>query len=205
MQRTVWIAISAMIGFGGLTACNKTAKQEAAADKSNTLKEEAQQTAENIKEGAKDAAAEVKEESRQTARDIKEGANEAADKIRDEAAKAADALKAGADKSAAKSNDEAGKVTANIHEALSGDRGKTTADEKLNVRIREAIKVNAVAAKEAGDVKFETTDGHVRIIGTVTASDSKKEIAHVARKVAGLTHVNDDIKVAERAAEAPRD
>ena len=205
MNRLIGLAVSALISMGGLVACNKTARQESAEDKSNSLKQEAQQTAENIKEEAKQAAADVKEGASQTASNIKEGANEAADKIKAEAEKAGDALKEGADKAAAKTSEAARQTSADIHETLTGDRGKTPADEKLNVRIRTALKASVVASKEAGDVKLDTKDGHVTIVGTVASSDGKKEIAHVARKVAGLTHVDDDIKIAQKVGQAAGD
>jgi osmotically-inducible protein OsmY len=226
MLRLSLFALSmALIGF---TACNKSS-QEKANEKSAAVREDAEKAAQDIKENAQDAAAKVKEEAREAASDIKKDASNAAENIRDEAGKANSAVRNTdkGDQASAKVREEsrqaskdvreearqtngdikteARQTARDVREALGIDKGKTDADDKLNNRIRDALKADNATVHEGSDVVLETVNGHVHVRGTVASEDAKKEIASVARKVAGLTHVSDEMKVAERVGAGPRD
>ena len=221
MQRALLFAMSAtLIGF---TGCNKSS-QEKASEKSAEVRQDADKAMQEVKENAQQAADKVEKEAKQAVGEIKENAADAREKIAKEAGKAGDQVRNSADKDdktvrndtrddgrytkgeakadARQTNNdaktEARQTNRDLHEALGMDQGKTAADKKLNDRIRAALKKDATAARDAGDVSLETRDGHVRIKGTVSSEEYKKAIASETRKVAGLTHVTDDIKVAER-------
>jgi osmotically-inducible protein OsmY len=228
MRNALLFAVStALIGAVG---CNKSS-QEKVSEKSAEVRKDAEQAMQDIKEEAQKAADKVQQEARQTAGDIKENAAEARRNIADEADKAGNAIRGSADKDGRRADNEvreearqtdrdvrtearqtsrdakteARQTNRDLHEALGMDQGKTDADKKLNDRIRAALKADKTAARDAGDVTLETANGHVKIKGTVASEESKKEIASVARKVAGLTHVTDDIKVAERVGRGDND
>lgn len=228
MQRALLFALSAtLIGF---TGCNKSS-QEKASEKSAEVRKDADKAMEEVKENAQKATDKVEKEAKQAAGEIKENAADARQKIANEAGKAGDAVRNSADKddktvrtdarddgrtakndakAEARQTDrdvktEARQTNRDVHEALGMDQGKTAADKKLNDRIRAALKRDKTAARDAGDVTLETRDGHVRLKGTVASEDAKKAIASEARKVAGLTHVSDDIKVAERVGQGSSD
>jgi osmotically-inducible protein OsmY len=226
MRNALLYAMSmALIGF---TGCNKSS-QEKASEKSAEVREDADKAMQDIKEDAQKAAAKVQEQAREAVQDIKENAADARKNIANEADKAGNAVSNAVDgdkrrtdadvrddareaKNDAKAESrqtgrdakvEARQTNRDVHEALGMDQGRTEADKKLNDRIRAALK-NA-KTREAGDVTLETVNGHVQLKGTVASEDAKKDIASVARKVAGLTHVTDDIKVAERVGQGAND
>jgi osmotically-inducible protein OsmY len=226
MHRALLFALSgAMIGF---TACNK-ASREKASEKSAEVRQDADKAMKDIKEDAQKATAKVQDEAKQAANDIKDNAADARKNIANEAGKAGDAVRNATDKDGKAVPDErradndngtmrdearqAGKdvktearqTSRDVKEAMGMDQGKTAADKKLNERIRTAIKANKIAARDADDVTLVTEDGHVRLKGTVATEEAKKEIASAARKVAGLTKVNDDVKVAERVGQGSND
>jgi osmotically-inducible protein OsmY len=213
MHRVLLFAMSsALIGF---TGCNKSS-QEKASEKSAEIRKDADKAMEDIKENAQKATEKVEKEAKQAAGEIKENAAEARQKIANETGKLGDSTR---DRSGEAKNDakaearqadrdvrtEARQTNRDVHEALGLDQSKTTADKKLNERIRAALKRDKTAARDAGDVTLETRDGHVRLKGTVASEEAKKAIASQARKVAGLTHVSDDIKVAERVGQGSSD
>jgi len=226
MQRTLLFALSAtLIGF---TGCNKSS-QEKASEKSAEVRQDADKAMQEVKENAQKAADKVEKDAKQAVGEIKENAADAREKIANEASKGSDAIRNSADKDdrtvrtdsrddarAAKNdakaearqtnrdvNTEARQTNRDLHEALGLDQGKTAADKKLNDRIRAAFK--RAGTRDAGDVALETRDGHVRLKGTVASQEEKEAIASQARKVAGLTHVTDDIKVAERVGQGSSD
>lgn len=228
MHRAMLFALSsALIGF---TGCNKSS-QEKASEKSAEVRQDADKAMQDIKENAQKAAEKVQKEAGQAVNEIKSNAADAREKIANEAGKAGDAVRNTADKddrtvsngtrsdAREAKNDakaearqtnrdvqtEARQTNRDLHEGLGMDQGKTAADNKLNDRIRAAFKRNTVATRDGGDVTLETRDGHVKLKGTVASEEAKKEIASVARKVAGLTHVTDDIKVAERVGQGNND
>lgn len=228
MHRALLFAMSAaLIGF---TGCNKSS-QEKASEKSAEVRKDADKAMQDVRENAQKAADKVEKDAKQAVGEIKENAADAREKIANETSKANDAARNTADKNdktvrndtrddarQAKNdakaearqtnrdvNTEARQTNRDVHEALGMDQGKTSADKKLNDRIRAALKRDKTASRDAGDVTLETRDGHVRLKGTVASEDAKKAIASEARKVAGLTHVTDDIKVAERVGQGSSD
>lgn len=213
MHRVLLFALSsALIGF---TGCNKSS-QEKASEKSAEVRKDADKAMQDIKENAQKASDKVEKDAKQAAGEIKENAADAREKIAKETGKLGDSTR---DRSGEAKNDakaearqtnrdvktEARQTNRDVHEALGMDQSKTTADKKLNERIRAALKRDKTAARDAGDVTLETRDGHVRLKGTVASEEAKKAIASQARKVAGLTHVSDDIKVAERVGQGSTD
>jgi osmotically-inducible protein OsmY len=228
MHRALLFALStALIGF---TGCNKSS-QDKASEKSAEVRKDADKAMQDIKENAQKAADKVEKDAKQAAGEIKENAADARQKIANEAAKGSDAVRSTADKDDKSArndargeardakNDakaearqtnrdartEARQTNRDVHEALGMDQGATASDKKLNDRIRAALKRDKTASRDAGDVTLETRDGHVRLKGTVASEEAKKAIASEARKVAGLTHVTDDIKVAERVGQGNND
>jgi osmotically-inducible protein OsmY len=225
MRNPLLFAMSmALIGF---TGCNKSS-QEKAEEKSAEVRKDADKAMQDIKEEAQKAAAKVQDQAREAAKDIKDNATDARNKISNEAGKDANAVnnapaderradarndardakgdaKAESRQTARDTKTEARQTNRDVHEALGMDQGKTEADKKLNDRIRAALKKDKAASRDAGDVTLETVNGHVKLKGTVASSDAKKDVASVARKVAGLTHVTDDIKVAERVGQGSND
>jgi osmotically-inducible protein OsmY len=200
MHRALLLAVSgALLGF---TACNKSS-QEKASEKSAEVRQDADKAMQDIKEDAQKASAKVEDEAKQAAKDIKEKASDARKDIAKESGKASDSVRNEKGEKTVKG--EARQTSRDMKEALGMDQGKTEADKKLNERIRTAIKANKVAARDADDVTLVTEDGHVRLKGTVASEEAKKEIASAARKVAGLTKVNDDVKVAERVGQGAND
>ncbi len=226
MERALLFALSAtLIGF---TGCNKSS-QEKASEKSAEVRQDADKAMQEVKENAQKAADKVEKDAKQAVGEIKENAADARQKIANEASKGSDAIRNSADKddktvrtdsrddareakNDAKAearqtnrdvNTEARQTNRDVHEALGMDQGKTAADKKLNDRIRASLK--RAGTHDAGDVTLETRDGHVRLKGTVASEEDKKAIASQARKVAGLTHVTDDIKVAERVGQGSTD
>lgn len=184
MHRALLFAASAaLIGFAG---CNKSSREKAS-DKSAEVRKDADKAVQDMKEDAQKTTEKVRKE-----------ADQAADKIKSEAADARGKISEEARQTKGDAKTEARQANRDVHEALGMDQGKTAADKKLNDRIRAALKRNKTAARDAGDITLETSEGHVRLKGTVASEEAKKEIASVARKEAGLTHVSDDIKVAER-------
>lgn len=213
MQKAFLFAVPAVML--GLAACNKTS-QEKANESAANVREETREAVKDIKENAQDAAAKVKEESREAVADIKQGAanaiqdvkqaggqageniKEGANTARTDADKTSDELRAEARQTNRDAKTEARQTGRDIKEALGMDQAKTDADGKLNDRIRAALNANAVTARDDDDIALITNDGSVRIKGTVTTEAVKKEIAKVVRDVAGMTKVNDDVKVADR-------
>jgi len=213
MHRVLLFAMSsALIGF---TGCNKSS-QEKASENSAEVRKDADKAMQDIKENAQKASDKVEKEAKQAVGDIKENAADARQKIANETGRVGDSTR---DRSGDAKNDaraearqtnrdaktEARQTNRDVHEALGLDQSKTAADKKLNDRIRAALKRDKTAARDAGDVTLETKDGHVRLKGTVASEEAKKAIASEARKVAGLTHVSDDIKVAERVGQGSTD
>jgi osmotically-inducible protein OsmY len=226
MRNALLFAMStALIGF---TGCNKSS-QEKASEKSAEVRQDADKAMQDIKEEAQKAADKVQDQAREAVKDIKENAADARNKIANETDRNANAVNASATaderradarddardvKNGAKAesrqtgNDmktEARQTNRDLHEGLGMDQGRTEADKKLNDRIRAALKNDKQASRDAGDVTLETVNGHVKLKGTVASEDAKKDVASVARKVAGLTHVTDDIKVAERVGQGNND
>ncbi|MBW8889078.1 MAG: BON domain-containing protein [Fibrobacteres bacterium] len=226
MQRALLFALSAtLIGF---TGCNKSSREKAS-EKSADVRQDADKAMQEVKDNAQKAADKVEKDAKQAVGEIKENAADAREKIANEASKGSDAVRNSTDKDGKTvrtdsrddarqaKNDakaearqtnrdtktEARQTNRDVHEALGMDQGKTAADKKLNDRIRAALKREGT--RDAGDVTLETRDGHVRLKGTVASEDAKKAIASQARKVAGLTHVTDDIKVAERVGQGSTD
>jgi len=211
MHRTLLFALSAtLIGF---TGCNKSSREKAS-EKSAEVRQDADKAIQDVKENAQKAADKVEKDAKQAVGEIKENAAAAREKIANEAGKASDAVRGSADKDdkSVKTETrqtnrdiktEARQTNRDVHEALGMDQGKTAADKKLNDRIRAALKRDGT--RDAGDVTLETRDGHVRLKGTVASEEAKSAIASQARKVAGLTHVTDDIKVAERVGQGSTD
>jgi osmotically-inducible protein OsmY len=226
MRNALLFAMSmSMIGF---TGCNKSS-QEKASEKAAEVREDADKAMQDIKEEAQKAAAKVQDQAREAVSDIKENAADARKNIANEAGKTNDAVNnaAGAnerrtdadvrDDAREAKNDvktesrqtsrdtkvEARQTNRDLHEALGMDQGRTEADKKLNDRIRAALKNNKT--RDAGDISLETVNGNVQLKGTVASEEAKKDIASVARKVAGLTHVTDDIKVADRVGQGAND
>lgn len=191
MQKAFLFAVPAVML--GLAACNKTS-QEKANESAANVREETREAVKDIKENAQDAAAKVKEESREAVADIKQGAANAIQDVKQAGGRAGDDIKEGANTA----RTEARQTGRDIKEALGMDQAKTAADGKLNDRIRAALNANAVTARDDDDIALITNDGSVRIKGTVTTEAVKKEIAKVVRDVAGMTKVNDDVKVADR-------
>lgn len=211
-------------------ASEKSAEVRHDAEKAmQDIKEEAQKAAEKVQDQARDAAKDIRENAADARKDIAKEAGKAGDAInnavgtndhRTDADAGADARQA--DKGIKAESREADRATQaesrqtvrdiktearqtnrDLHEALGMDQGRTDADKKLNDRIRAALKNNRTP--EAGDVSLETVNGHVQLKGTVASEGAKKDIASVARKVAGLTHVTDDIKVADRVGQGAND
>jgi osmotically-inducible protein OsmY len=83
---------------------------------------------------------------------------------------------------------------------MPGDKGKTDADEALNKKIRAAFKAakDQDVVKQSDDVKLITENGKVKLQGTVNSNSAKQEIATIARREAGLTKVDNEVKVEER-------
>jgi osmotically-inducible protein OsmY len=226
MQKALLFALSATLM--GFTGCNKSS-QEKASEKAADVRQDADKAMQDVKENAQKAADKVEKDAKQAVGEIKENAADARQKIANEASKGSDAVRNAADKDdrtvrtdsrndarVAKNdakaearqtnrdvNTEARQTNRDVHEALGMDQGKTAADKKLNDRIRAAFK--RADTRDAGDITLETRDGHVRLKGTVASEEDKKAIASQARKVAGLTHVTDDIKVAERVGQGSTD
>jgi len=228
MQKALLFALStALIGLAG---CNKSS-QEKASEKSAEVRKDADKAMQDIKENAQQASDKVEKDAKQAVGEIKENAADARQKLANESSKAGDAVRNAADKDDKTVRDnsrddarqakndakaetrqmnrdaktEARQTNRDVHEALGMDQGKTAADKKLNDRIRAALKRDKTAARDAGDVSLETRDGHVRLKGTVASEEAKRAIASEVRKVAGLTHVSDDIKVAERVGQGSND
>jgi osmotically-inducible protein OsmY len=209
MQRTLLFALSAtLIGF---TGCNKSSREKAS-EKSAEVRQDADKAMQDVKEDAQKAADKVEKDAKQAVGEIKENAAAAREKIANEAGKASDEVRGSADKEDKSVKTEPRQTTVktearqtdrDVHEALGLDQGKTAADKKLNDRIRAALKRDGT--RDAGDVTLETRNGHVRLKGTVASEEAKGAIASQARKVAGLTHVTDDIKVAERVGQGSTD
>ncbi|MDQ3003345.1 MAG: BON domain-containing protein [Fibrobacterota bacterium] len=220
-MRAAILAVSAMIG---LTACNKEAKRDAN-DASAEAQEEARQTNRDIKEGtakATDEAHQAGRDAQQAGHDAKTGAaNEAdqvgrkaessardqgarevtgavVDSIRGEIRQTSRDIKEGTQAATAKVGEEYRQTTRDIGEAIGLDKSTTDADKALTARIRKALKADKDVASEAGDIRIITDKGEVKLLGTVTSKDVKSEISRIAKDVAGMTKVNDEMKVAER-------
>lgn len=203
-----------MIGF---TACNKEAKRDAN-DASAKAQEEARQTNRDIKEGSAKATDEARQAGRDTttgaaqdadevgrkaessARDqgAREGTSAVVDSIRGEVRQSARDIKEGAQSATAKAREEFRQSARDISEAAGLDKSTTDADKALTARIRKALKADKDVASEAGDIRIITDKGEVKLLGTVTSKDVKSEISRIAKDVAGMTKVNDEMKVSER-------
>jgi osmotically-inducible protein OsmY len=213
-------------------ASEKSAEVRKDADKAmQDIKENAQKAADKVEKDAKQAAGEIKENAADARQKIANEAAKGSDAVRSTADKddrsarndargeARDAKNDAKTEARQTNRDiktetrqtdrdaraEARQTNRDVHEALGMDQGATASDKKLNDRIRAALKRDKTAARDAGDVTLETRDGHVRLKGTVASEEAKKAIASEARKVAGLTHVTDDIKVAERVGQGNND
>jgi X-X-X-Leu-X-X-Gly heptad repeat protein len=189
---------------------------------------EARQTGNDVREGAGQLTDKTKEEARQTNRDIREGAdkvgssegpagrdvhardvNDGADKATEGAGQLTDKtkeearqtnrdIKEGADAASGKVREEARQTNRDLKEAVGMDEGETAADKQLITRIRTALKADKDVAAEARDIRIEAENGEVDLEGTVTSKEIKDGIVRVARKIAGATKVDDEMKVAER-------
>jgi osmotically-inducible protein OsmY len=212
-------------------ASEKAAEVRQDADKAmQDIKEEAQKAAAKVQEQAREATNDIKENAADARKKIANEAGRDANAVNNGATanngatvnngttvdeRRADARNDARDakgdaRAEARQTDrdirtEARQTNRDLHEGLGMDQGKTEADKKLNDRIRAALKNDKQASRDAGDVTLETANGHVKLKGTVASEDAKKDVASVARKVAGLTHVTDDIKVAERVGQGSND
>jgi osmotically-inducible protein OsmY len=213
-------------------ASEKSAEVRQDADKAmQDIKEEAQKAAEKVQAQAREATNDIKEnaadarkkisneadkagntvnnatttDERRADRDVRNDTREVKNGTRTEARQTDRDVNAEARQTNRDAQTEARQTNRDLHEGLGMDQGKTEADRKLNDRIRAALKNDKQASRDAGDVTLETVNGHVKLKGTVASEDAKKDVASVARKVAGLTHVSNDIKVAERVGQGSND
>ena len=235
MHRALLSALSlALIGFTGCNkssqekASEKSAEVRQDAEKAmQDIKEDAQNAAAKVQNEAREAVKDIKENAADARQKIANEAGKAGDAVRnaadrDEKAVDRDGRSAGSEvredgrqtnrdvqNEARQTNRdaqvEARQTNRDLHEALGMDQGRTAADKKLNERIRAAFKQNSVAARAASDISMETVNGNVQLKGSVASEEEKKELASVARKVAGLTHVTDDVKIAERVGRGSND
>lgn len=198
------LAISAMIV---LTACNREGKRdtdaaEAARNDTQSMSENARQEGRemgNEAAGAADRAGDkAAEEARQSGRDVKEGSKEAASKVKEEARQTGRDIKEGANAAGAKVGEEARQASRAVKGMLEGDNAATAKDKEIITRIRAAWSKDAEAAKESDDVDIAVDKGAVVLKGTVTSTDTRKEMARIAKKESGVTKVTNEIKLAER-------
>lgn len=184
------LAMSALVGMMGMTACNREAKDGGEGGASNTtekIKEEARETGREIGQATDKAVDKTKEETRQAARDVKEGAEKLVSKTEQGAKQAG---------GAAKEKEGAAKQAAGG--LMPGDDAETDSDRQLVAKIRMQLAADKEIASEARDVRIDADSGKVELEGTVTSQEAKAKIGRVVGRLAGPKNVKDELKVAEQ-------
>jgi osmotically-inducible protein OsmY len=171
------------VGRKAETSARDQGAREGTGAMADSIRGEARQTGRDIKEGAQAATSKAQEEARQSGRDVKEGTASATSKAREETRQSA----------------------RDVGEAAGMDKSTTEADRNLTARIRTALKADKDVASEQDDIRIITDKGEVKLIGTVTSKEVKSEISRIAKDVAGMTKVNDEMKVAERVGSGAND
>jgi osmotically-inducible protein OsmY len=149
--------------------------------------EEMRQSARDAGEGVDKASSKAKEETRQSARDTKEGAQKAGSRISEEARQTARDIDQGARNAAAY-----------VRGQQPGDSGATEADRQLIVHVRGNLSKYNTVSLEARDIAIKSDKGKIILVGTVTSSEIKADMARHAREVSGVKTVVNDLKVADR-------
>jgi hyperosmotically inducible protein len=81
--------------------------------------------------------------------------------------------------------------------AVTADAQKNdSTDEGLTQRIRQSVMADKTLSTYAHNVKIVAVGGTVTLNGVVRSDEEKRRVAAMAEKVAGKTHVVNDLKVA---------
>lgn len=76
------------------------------------------------------------------------------------------------------------------------DQSNANTDVEITRRIRDAVTDDESLSVNAHNVKIITADGKVTLRGPVKDENERLKVVSVARKVAGSTHVQDQLEVA---------
>jgi osmotically-inducible protein OsmY len=79
-----------------------------------------------------------------------------------------------------------------------GDQSESQADLALTQRIRQAIVADDSLSTTAHNVKIITSDGVVTLRGPVNSDQEKTKIAAVAKNIAGVKQVDNQLEVVRR-------
>ena len=76
-----------------------------------------------------------------------------------------------------------------------GDQGASAADREVTANIRKAVVSDDSLSMNAHNVKIITQDGVVTLRGPVKSAAEKASVVAKARKVAGVTRVDDQLEI----------
>lgn len=76
------------------------------------------------------------------------------------------------------------------------DQGESEADRTISQHIRQEIVGKDGLSMNAKNVKIVTAKGNVTLRGPVQTASEKADIASIAEKTAGVTHVDNQLEVA---------